>query len=103
MRSHAALFGCNTVFFNESEAQMSRNPNCFDLFDIFSGAMIESHARLGRLVSDDVESRVWLALCDEHRAQHHDRPRCSCVVKKTRPVVVDELTIVKSCKRKVRW
>jgi len=82
---------------------MSRIPNCFDLFDIFSGAMIESHARLGRLVSDDVESRVWLALCDEDRAQHHDRQRGSCGVKVSRPVEIRELSIVKSCKRKVRW
>jgi hypothetical protein len=46
---------------------------------------------------------VWLALCDEDRAQHHDRQRGSCGVKVSRPVEIRELSIVKSCKRKVRW
>lgn len=84
---------------------MLRETNCFNLFAVFAGAMIESRDRLGRLISDDIESRVWLALCDEpeRRAQHHEQQRGSCGVKKARPIEVRELAIVKSCKRRVRW
>lgn len=77
--------------------------SCFDLFKVFSGAMCEASIRLGKKVSDDVESKVWLGLCNENRDMHYEQHRGSASVKKSRPVAVRELSLVKSCKRKVRW
>ena len=91
------------VFFDESEAQMSRGTNCFDLFEIFSNALRASSQRLGRIACEDAQSQTWLAFCDENRAQHCEQQRGSAGVKKSRPVAVRELAIVRSCKRKVRW
>ena len=91
------------VFFNESEAQMSCGTNCFDLFDTFASAIGLSGSRTGRVVSDKAQAIVWLMFCNEHRAQHCEQQRGSRGVTKSRPVTVRELTIVKSCKRKVRW
>jgi len=82
---------------------MSRIPNCFDLFDIFAKALRASSQRLGRIACEEAQAQTWLAFCDENRAQPHDQQRGLCGVTKARPIEIQELTIVKSCKRKVRW
>lgn len=88
------------VFFNESEAQVCDRLDCFELFEIFHLSMKDSGTRLGRNVSEIVQSEVWRAICNGNR-----RPttRGRYRVKKSQPVVAKELLIVKSCKRKVRW
>jgi hypothetical protein len=92
------------VFKNQSEGvEMSRGTSCFDLFSIFANAVGLSGQRIGRVVSEESQAIVWLAFCDENRAQHHEQQRGSRGVTKARPVEVRELSIVKSCKRKVRW
>jgi hypothetical protein len=88
------------MFFKESEAQMVDVANCFELFEIFSDAMKGARDRLGRRVSEETQSTVWLELCKGNVSQ----PRRGCrPVRNSRPTNVRELTIVKSCKRKVRW
>ena len=74
--------------------------NCFELFEIFSCAMNGASERLGRLVEESTESKVWLELCNGNRSQPR---RCCRSARNTRPINVRELAIVKSCKRKVRW
>lgn len=78
---------------------MSRVPNCFDLFQVFSYGV----QCVGGTVSDDALAHAWRAFCDEHRATHRNRSRCLRGVTKAQPINVRELALVKSCKRKVRW
>jgi len=88
------------VFFNESEVQMVDVANCFELFEIFSNAMKGASDRLGRIVSESTQSKVWMELCKGNVSRPSYGRR---LVKNSRPINVRELAIVKSCKRKVRW
>lgn len=82
---------------------MSGGTNCFDLFWKFYGVLAEAESRTGYCVSERTKAAVWLAMCNEERWLTRQGSCCHQHVKKSRPVEVREMSIVKSCKRKVRW
>ena len=82
---------------------MSCGSNGFDLFWKFHGVLSEAESRIGVRVSERTKAAVWLAMCNEGRWLTRQDASGHSPVKKSRPIVVNELTIVKSCKRKVRW
>jgi len=77
--------------------------SCFDVFEMFSNSLRMSSRRHDMIIGEQAQAQVWLALCNETGRIPRQVSHGHQYVKKSRPVVAQELTIVKSCKRKVRW
>jgi hypothetical protein len=90
------------MFFNESEAQMLRETNCFELFNVYAKLIAVMEFNGGRPLDDRQRMLVWRS-CVGNKTRGQGARRRSRGVTRARPVNVRELALVKSCKRKVRW
>lgn len=78
---------------------MSRETSCFDLFKVYAKLVAIMEFNGGRPLDDRQKTLVWQTCVGNGRRVLRGRQ----TVQKARPVEIRELSIVKSCKRKVRW